>query len=53
MVELDSYSSVDWPDSGVNCNKAEALKANSPTSQIITLHFRLLRKRRISISGAR
>jgi hypothetical protein len=26
MVELDSYSSVDWSDSGVSHYEAEALK---------------------------
>jgi hypothetical protein len=33
MVELDSYSSVDWSDSGVNCDKAEALRSNSPEAK--------------------
>jgi hypothetical protein len=30
MVELDSYSSVDWSDSSVNRDKAEALRSHSP-----------------------
>jgi hypothetical protein len=30
MVELDSYSSVDWSDSGINRDKAQALRSNSP-----------------------
>jgi hypothetical protein len=29
MVELDSYSIVDWSDSAVNHDKAKALKSNS------------------------
>ena len=29
MVELDSYSSVDWSDSGIRHNKAQALKPTS------------------------
>ena len=29
MVELDSYSSVDWSDGGVNLDKAQALSSNS------------------------
>jgi hypothetical protein len=33
MVELDSYSSVDWSHSSVNCDKAQAL---SPTSEAKT-----------------
>jgi len=35
MVELDSYSSVDWFDSGVNRDKAEALKSNSPKARLL------------------
>jgi hypothetical protein len=33
MVELDSYSSVDWSDSGVRHNEAEALKSKSPKAK--------------------
>jgi len=33
MVELDSYSSVDWPDSTVSLDKTEALKSKSPKSK--------------------
>jgi len=29
MVELDSYSSVDWSDSAVNYTQAKALKYKS------------------------
>jgi hypothetical protein len=30
MVELVTYSSVDWSDSGVDRDKAETLKPKSP-----------------------
>ena len=30
MVELDSYSSVDWSDSAINLDKAKTLKSKSP-----------------------
>lgn len=30
MVELASYSGVDWFDSGVNRDKAKALESNAP-----------------------
>jgi hypothetical protein len=33
MVELDSYSSIDWSDSGVNRDKAQALRSNSPETK--------------------
>jgi len=33
MVELDSYSSVNWSDSGVNRDKAETLKSKSPEAK--------------------
>jgi hypothetical protein len=33
MVELDSYSSVDWSDSGVSHGEAEALKSKSPKAK--------------------
>jgi hypothetical protein len=33
MVELDSYSSADWSDSGVSRDKAEALKSKSPNAK--------------------
>lgn len=33
MVELDSYSSVDWSDSGVSHDAAEALKSKSPKAK--------------------
>jgi hypothetical protein len=36
MVELDSYSSVDWSDSGVNRDKAEALNSTSPKAKTFT-----------------
>jgi len=35
MVELDSYSSVDWPDSAVSCDKTEALKSKSPKAKLV------------------
>ena len=34
MVELDSYSSVDWPDSAVSHDKTAALKSKSPKAKI-------------------
>jgi len=34
MVELDSYSSIDWSDSVVNRAKAEALKSKSPKATL-------------------
>jgi hypothetical protein len=33
MVELDSYSSVDWSDSGVSRGEAKALKSRSPKAK--------------------
>jgi len=33
MVELDSYSSVDWSDSGVSHDEAEALKSKPPKAK--------------------
>jgi hypothetical protein len=36
MVELDSYSSVDWSDSGVSHDEAEALKSNSPKAKTLS-----------------
>ena len=39
MVELDSYSSVDWSDSGVNRDKAETLKSNSLKASLLTYIF--------------
>jgi hypothetical protein len=38
MVELASYSSVDWSDSVVNRDKAEALKSNSQKARLCTHH---------------
>jgi hypothetical protein len=35
MVELASYSSVDWSDSVFNHDKAEALKSNSPKARLL------------------
>jgi len=35
MVELDSYSSIDWSVSVVNHDKAEALKSNSPKARLL------------------
>jgi hypothetical protein len=35
MVELDSYSSVDWPDSAVSHDKTEALKSKSPKAKLV------------------
>lgn len=34
MVELDSYSSVDWSDSAVSRDEAEALKSKSPKASL-------------------
>ena len=39
MVDLDSYSSVDWSDSVVNHDKAEALKSNSPKARLLPYIF--------------
>jgi len=36
MVELDSYSSVDWSDSGISHNKAEELKSRSPKAKTLS-----------------
>ncbi len=36
MVELDSYSSIDWSDSAVNPVEAEALKSKSPKAKILS-----------------
>ena len=33
MVELDSYSSADWSDSGANCDKAQVVRSNSPEAK--------------------
>jgi len=35
MVELDSSSSVDWPDSAVSLDKAKALKSKSPKAKLV------------------
>jgi hypothetical protein len=35
MVELDSYSSVDWSGSVVNHDEAEGLKSNSPRTRLL------------------
>jgi len=37
MVELASYSSVDWSDSVVNRDKAEALKSKSREAKMLPL----------------
>jgi hypothetical protein len=39
MVELDSYSSVDWSVSVVNRDKAETLKSNSPKTRLLPYIF--------------
>jgi hypothetical protein len=36
MVELDSYSSVDWSDSAISLDKAEALKSKSPEAKMLS-----------------
>jgi DUF971 family protein len=36
MVELGSYSSVDWSDSAVSRVEAEALKSKSPKAKMLS-----------------
>ena len=36
MVELGSYSSVDWSDSAVSRVEAEALNSKSPEAKILS-----------------
>ena len=35
MVELDSYSSVDWSDSAISLDKAETLKSRSSKDRLL------------------
>ena len=41
MVELGYYSSVDWCDSAVSLDKAEALKSKSPKLSRFSYHVQL------------
>jgi len=36
MVELGSYSSIDWSDSAVSLVEAEALKLKSPKAKMLS-----------------
>jgi hypothetical protein len=36
MVELGSYSSIDWSDSAVSLVEAEALKSKSPEAEMLS-----------------
>jgi len=36
MVELDSYSSIDWSDSAVSLVEAEALKSKPPKAKMLS-----------------
>ena len=36
MVELGSYSSIDWSDSAVNLVEAEAPKSKSPKAKMLS-----------------
>lgn len=35
MVELGSYSTVDWSDSAVSRDEADALKSKSPRARLL------------------
>jgi hypothetical protein len=39
MVELDSYSSVDWSDSAVNHAKAKALRSKSQKARLFFIVY--------------
>ncbi len=44
MVELDSYSSVDWPDSAVSHDKTAALKSKSPKAKLVRDRYLNIKK---------
>jgi len=44
MVKLDSYSSVDWPDSAVSHDKTAALKSKSPKAKLVRDRYLNIKK---------
>jgi hypothetical protein len=44
MVELDSYSSIDWSDSVLNLDKAKALKSKSPKAILLRDRYLNIKK---------